>query len=81
MNDLEDIVNQSVHDLLELTKSAEQKEQDLAEKKERVAKQHRINGHTTRRLGFHKEEAMKRSISTTYILDDFGEFEDHQGLA
>ena len=24
---------------------------------------------------------MKRSISTTYILDDFGEFEDHQGLA
>ena len=31
LNELEDIINQSVHDLLELTKSAEEKEQELAD--------------------------------------------------
>jgi hypothetical protein len=77
LNHLEPIVVKSMVDLLELTKSSEMIEAELAEKKRLVKEQKNVNFIIKNRLGFRKEEAFKRSISHTNKLEDFGDLEMH----
>ena len=76
LDGLEDLIDQTAQDLIELTKSAGQKEAELSVKQEKIKTIARVSASINQRLGFKKEAALPRSMSFKPKLEDFEDAED-----
>ena len=87
LKDMNKIIDEEAKKCTELLKSSEQKVQEFKEAKKLQELNTRCSKHVRGRLGFHKDECFKRSISTVDVdkldaftgdVDDFNILEDNR---
>jgi hypothetical protein len=77
LNLLEELIEENTEQIIELNKSAAQKEVESLQRNRQAAHEARVSFIVNNRLGFKKEKAMKRSNSFDPKVELFGDMDDY----